>query len=96
MISDIAADNDRCRYCGRPLHRHFGGKRTRRTLREWDGGLVIGTWVDIRCSRCGDVTTIWYQADMLPTANMHRLIAQQRGRKVYFPQRKQFSCVQTL
>ncbi len=66
MISDLRADGDRCKHCGCLLHRHYGGKRIRRVLTDYDGSLVIGTWVDIRCRQCRGITSVFYQADMLP------------------------------
>lgn len=66
VIADIAADGDCCQHCGRLLHEYFGGKRTRRLLRLWDGDIVFATIVDITCAWCGAVNSIFYQADMLP------------------------------
>lgn len=67
MISDIAADGDRFRYCGRLLYQNFSGKRTLTLLREWDGDVVFATMVDVTCGWCGAVNEIFYIADMLPT-----------------------------
>ena len=72
MISDIAADSDRCQHCGRLLHKHFGGKHTRELLRLWDDDVVFATIVDITCAWCGAVNEIFYQADMLPTISAPR------------------------
>lgn len=72
MISDLRTDGNRCKRCGYLLHRHYGSKRRRCTLREWDGGLVIATFVDIRCQFCGGLTSIFYQADMLPPPSPRR------------------------
>jgi ribosomal protein S27E len=72
MISDLSADGDRCQHCGRPLHRHYGGKHTRRTLREWDGDVVFATMVDVWCEYCGAVTSIFGAADMLPPVSTPR------------------------
>ena len=69
IISDLTADGDRCNYCGRLLCKHYGGKRTRELLRLWDDDVVFATMVDIRCSNCGETTTIFYQADMLPAVS---------------------------
>jgi len=66
--SDIEFDKKRCQRCGRLLSENFGGKKLRRTLREWDGDVVFATMVDIRCANCGRVNEIFYQADMLPPA----------------------------
>jgi ribosomal protein S27E len=71
-VSDIAADGDRCQHCGLLLHKHYGGKRTRELLREWDGDIVFATLVDITCGWCGAVNEIFYQADMLPTVSAPR------------------------
>ena len=70
--SDIASDGDRCQHCGRPLHRHFGGKHTRELLREWDGDIVYATMVDIRCANCGVVNEIFWAADLLPAVSTPR------------------------
>ena len=55
ILSDFAADSNRCQHCGRLLHEHFGGKRTRELLRLWDDDVVIATMVDITCGWCGAV-----------------------------------------
>lgn len=65
--SDLEADGDKCKHCGRLLHKHFGGKRTRELLRLWDDDVVFATMVDITCGYCGAVNEIFYIADMLPT-----------------------------
>ena len=64
--SDLEFDKTKCKHCGRRLHEHFGGKHTRRTLREYDGDVVFATMVDIRCGYCGEISMIFYAADMLP------------------------------
>jgi len=70
IVSDIAADGDRCQHCGRLLHEYFGSKRTRETLRLWDDDVVFATMVDVTCAWCGAVNEIFYQADMLPALSM--------------------------
>lgn len=70
--SDIAADNDRCKNCGRLLYKHYGGKRTRELLRLWDGDIVFALMVDVTCAWCGAVNEIFYVADMLPTISAPR------------------------
>lgn len=64
--SELKVDRDRCQRCRRPLHNHYGGKRTRRGLRLYDGDVVYAITVDVTCAACGAVTSIFYQADMLP------------------------------
>jgi ribosomal protein S27E len=65
--SDLSFDETQCKNCGRLLYRHYGGKHTRRSLREWDGDVVFATMADVRCAYCGEISTIFYQADMLPS-----------------------------
>ena len=72
MISELRADGALCRNCGRLLHKHIASKRTRRVLTDYDGGLVIGTWIDIRCRQCRGITSVFYQADMLPQPTTRR------------------------
>ena len=72
IISDIAADGDRCQHCGRLLHKYYGGKHTRELLREYDGDMVFATMVDIRCANCGVVNEIFWAADMLPPVSTPR------------------------
>lgn len=72
MISDLEADKDTCAHCGRLLHENFGGKRERELLRLWDDDVVFATMVDIRCGYCGEISTIFYQADMLPPVSAPR------------------------
>jgi hypothetical protein len=72
IMSDIEADGDRCRRCGRELYRHFAGKHTRRLLRERDGDIVYATIVNIRCAHCGVVNEIFWAADMLPAVSAPR------------------------
>ena len=72
IISDLSADGDRCKHCGRLLHKHYGGKHTRRLLREWDGDIVFAMIVDITCGWCGAVNEIFYQADMLSPVSAPR------------------------
>jgi ribosomal protein S27E len=64
--TELKNDRDQCRHCGRVLHRHFGGKRTREVLREHEGDVVIATMVDVTCAACRGVTSIFYMADLLP------------------------------
>ena len=70
--SDLEADGDKCQHCGRLLHKHYDGKRTRELLHEWDGDIVYATMVDVTCGWCGAVTSIFYQADMLPAVSTTR------------------------
>ncbi len=72
IISDIAADGDRCQHCGRLLCGNFDGKRTRELLREYDGDVVFATMVDVTCGWCGAVTSIFWAADMLPPVSTPR------------------------
>ena len=72
ILSDIAADGDRCQHCGRLLHKHYGGKRTRELLREYDGDIVAATLIEIRCANCGVVNEIFWEADMLPPVSTPR------------------------
>jgi len=79
VFSDIAADGNRCRNCGRLLSKHYGGKTTRELLRLWDNDVVFAIVVDVTCAFCGAVNEIFYQADMLPT------VATNRGRFAWAP-----------
>ena len=72
MISDLRADGDLCRNCGCLLHKHYGGKRRRRVLREWDNDAIIATLVDIRCGHCNKVNTIFYMADGISAVSTPR------------------------
>lgn len=64
--SEIKADSDRCKHCGRLLHEHYNGKHTRQTLREYDDDVWMATMVDVRCGYCGKITPIFYIADAFP------------------------------
>jgi hypothetical protein len=66
LIAELKADGDKCRYCGRILYEHFGGKRTRRFLREYEGELCVATIVDLECAFCGGITSLFYMVDLLP------------------------------
>jgi len=74
--SDISADGDICKNCGRLLHEHFGGKRTRRTLRYCDDDLCDAVVADVTCGYCGYVNEIFWQAWLPTTPNMRRLIVE--------------------
>ena len=64
IYSELEFDGTRCKNCGRLLHKHYGGKHTRRTYREWDGELVLATMMDVLCANCGGVNEIFWVADM--------------------------------
>jgi ribosomal protein S27E len=64
--TEIKADADKCKHCGRLLHQYYAGKRVRQALREWDDDIWIATMVDVRCAYCGGMTSIFYIADALP------------------------------
>ena len=72
IMSDIAASKGRCKRCGSLLYQNFGGKTILELLRGWDGDVVFVMMVDIRCSNCGKINTIFYIADMLPTITTRR------------------------
>jgi len=91
ILSDISAGGDICQNCGRLLSKHFGGKHTRRTLREYDGDVVYGMMVDIRCRNCGCVSEIFWQAWLPTTPNMRRLIVECEPTT-----RRQFACASTM
>lgn len=80
IYSDLEADCDKCKNCRRLLCKHIAGKWTRELLREWDDDVVFATMVDVRCGYCGEINTIFYQADMLPTISVPR-----RGRFAWAP-----------
>ena len=96
MISDIAADSDRCQHCGRLLHKHFGGKHTRELLRLWDDDVVFATIVDITCAWCGAVTSIFYQADMLPAVSTTPRLGRFGWAAATSTRRKMFGCAPTV
>ncbi len=75
LVSEIQVDRDRCSHCGQELYQHFGGKRTREVLREYDGVLCIAFVVDVVCAVCLKVTSIDYMAEMLPVAPVHDFFA---------------------
>lgn len=70
--SDLEIDNDRCPNCGELLHKHYGGHELYPTLRMYDGDIVYATMVDVTCRNCGVISTIFYQADMLPPVSTTR------------------------
>ena len=81
MISDIAADSDRCQHCGELLHKHFSGHELSPTLRFYDGDIVDAVMSDVWCSNCGYVNDVFWQAWLPTTANMKRLMAEYEGRR---------------
>ncbi len=83
MISDLKADRTRCKSCGYLLYQRLGSKRTRRTLREFDGEVILAVIIDIHCNHCSGVNEIFYQADMISAVSAPA-------------QKRNFACVQTL
>ncbi len=61
IISDIAADRDRCQHCGKPLARNYGGHELYETLRIYGGDIVDAFVADVRCSACGHANEIFWQ-----------------------------------
>ncbi|MFQ5674682.1 MAG: hypothetical protein ACE5PV_24335 [Candidatus Poribacteria bacterium] len=82
IISDIAADGDRCLNCGRLLHKHYGGHELYEILRMYDDDIVDALAVDVRCSTCGYTNEIFLQAWLPTTANMRDLMAMEWRRKM--------------
>jgi len=80
--SDIEFDETKCKHCGRLLHRHFGGKRTRELLREYDGDVVDAVVADVTCANCGHVNEISWWAQLPTTPHMRNLMAMERRRQM--------------
>jgi len=82
MISDMAADGDRCQNCGKLLSRNYGGHELYETLRMYDGDVLDAVVADVTCGYCGCINEILNQAWMSTTPNMRRLITEQQRRAI--------------
>lgn len=81
IISDIAADGDKCSNCGRLLHKHYSGHELYPTLRIYDGDIVDAAVADVWCEHCGYINEIFWWAQLPTTQNMSRMMAEYKGRR---------------
>lgn len=73
IFSEIQTDGDACKHCGVPLYRHISRRKRRQVHSIRDDGLWVDTYIDVTCGRCGQITTIFWEAEPIECAMVERV-----------------------